>query len=99
MVNVSLDSSLLIEALLSYCHLFHFFIQSNGNKYYCFDANFGLVLKKSASKSQKNPTRAEMLFLADDVVKPFMESYKDGGKESKVPSVISILLFVVVPGV
>ena len=52
--------------------------------FYCFDPNFGLVLKKSASKSQKAPVRAENLFIPDSIVDNYMKHYDDGGKETKV---------------
>ncbi|XP_066912363.1 uncharacterized protein [Clytia hemisphaerica] len=51
--------------------------KENGSIFYCFDANFGLVLKSSASKSKRLAMRSENLFILDEEVKTFMESYDD----------------------
>lgn len=57
--------------------------KKNGSLFYCMDANFGLVLKKSSSKSKKMPIRSEQLFVADTEVVNFMEKYDDSSGETK----------------
>ena len=52
--------------------------------YYCFDANFGLVLKKAASKSKKAASRSQNMFVSDEQIGSFVKEYDDGCKEKKV---------------
>ncbi|XP_057300747.1 uncharacterized protein LOC130635433 [Hydractinia symbiolongicarpus] len=47
------------------------------------DANFGLVLKKSSSKSKKMPIQSEQLFVADTEVVNFLEKYDDSSGETR----------------
>lgn len=57
------------------------------------DANFGLVLKKSSSKSKKMPIRSEQLFVADTEVVNFMEKYDDSsGETKKVSNIFKIFV-------
>lgn len=48
------------------------------------DANFGLVLKSSASKSKNTPNNDKNHFIEDDEVDTFMSSYDDKAVENKV---------------
>lgn len=48
--------------------------------FYCLDANFGLVLKKSSSKSKRLATRSDDLFVPDEEITAFMENYDDSIK-------------------
>uniref|UniRef100_A0A7M5X5P9 CxC2-like cysteine cluster KDZ transposase-associated domain-containing protein n=1 Tax=Clytia hemisphaerica TaxID=252671 RepID=A0A7M5X5P9_9CNID len=52
----------------------------SGSVFYCFDANFGLVLKNSSSKSKRLATRSDNLFFLDEEVKTFMDGYDDSLK-------------------
>ncbi|XP_057297873.1 uncharacterized protein LOC130628863 [Hydractinia symbiolongicarpus] len=54
-----------------------------GSVFYCMDANFGLVLKSSASKSKNTPNNDKNHFIEDDEVDTFMSSYDDKAVENK----------------
>ncbi|XP_066932743.1 uncharacterized protein [Clytia hemisphaerica] len=54
--------------------------KENGSLYYCLDANFGLVLKGSASKSKKHTIRSSDLFVPDAEIDSYMLKYDDALK-------------------
>ena len=60
-----------------------------GDLFYCIDANFGLVLKKSASKTENVPRSYEK-FVPDGAIKNFLENYDDSKSENKVMFLISL---------
>ncbi|XP_066914418.1 uncharacterized protein [Clytia hemisphaerica] len=54
--------------------------KEDGSVFYCLDANFGLVLKASASKSKKLAMRSSNLFVPDEDIDSFMVNYDDALK-------------------
>ena len=61
-------------------YIYSIFLQNNGKVFYALDANFGLVLKKAASKSLKSPIRSNM-FVPDEDVREFIDKYEDINKQ------------------
>uniref|UniRef100_A0A7M5X4I7 CxC2-like cysteine cluster KDZ transposase-associated domain-containing protein n=2 Tax=Clytia hemisphaerica TaxID=252671 RepID=A0A7M5X4I7_9CNID len=54
--------------------------KENGSVFYSLDANFGLVLKTSSSKSKRLASRSEDLFIPDEEISNYMDSYDDSIK-------------------
>ncbi|XP_066935364.1 uncharacterized protein [Clytia hemisphaerica] len=57
--------------------------KEDGSVFYSFDANFGLVLKTSSSKSKRLASRSDDLFVPDDEITGFMEGYDDSTKSKE----------------
>lgn len=52
-------------------------MQENGKMIVCIDGHFGLVRRKKAGRSAGSSMHGNDMFVRDDTVKSFVESYKE----------------------